>query len=627
MGGLRSAFLRTNGRHTIRAGYEQEHFYWPLVVRGLSRGTLTFQTFSDFLLGESAAQNGSPTGQSNLFSVTGTQQLPGGTQNLITANTAAAFVQDDFKVTPKLTVNLGLRWEYDGTGYDASTITGGNNPSWALDQTVPIPPASGTLVGNTVAQNYSLPLPVGVVRRPLNLLTTGHAPLDNFGPRLGLAWQPFGSGGKFVIRSGGGIFYQTVHGETYLQELNHNPPVGVTIRHSGATAAQATFQDPYAPHSTLGFDNALRTPTSALSQVILDPNLKTPITYHFDLNIEYAINSSMVLEVGYLGTRAEHIITGSILNEPQIASVANPINCGGPSGCITTNTSANAALRVPVLGLAPNGVTYGSNVGDSDYNALQVTLRKRFSHGLQFQGAYTWGRTMGDVSGTNFVGGLAGSVNSNDPTNRAQQHGEADYDRAQRLVINYSYELPAYGQGNRILQTALTGWGVSGVTVVQSGQPLTLTDSLGGGILGFPGTPRAQLCPGFTYGQVATPGGVEARLNQYFNLNSVADTSVTKTLASCAYPTFGPGGPTLFGNEGRGILTGPGQFNFDMAITKNFKIRERQNLQFRTEFFNLFNHPQFSNPSTAVTTTGAFGAITSTSVAPRIMQFALRYAF
>ena len=626
----------THGRHTIRAGFDYQRVDYNIDVTGIGRGTLTFNTFSDFLLGLSAAQNGSPSGLSNIQSSTGTSLPDGGSFNFIRANQMSTFVQDDYKLSQRLTLNLGLRWEYDGTGYDVNTPNGGGNASWALDQSVAVPPASGTYVGFTVANNFSGTVPDGVVRRPLNLLTNGHAPLHDFAPRFGFAWQPFSNSGKLVVRGGFGSFYQVAQGNIYLLELNNNPPIAAKFTRSGAVNGAATFSNPYNPAVTRGFfPSFLRTPTSALAQQGLDPNLLTPLTFDYNLNIQYALTGSTVLEVGYVGTRGQHIITGTDLNTPQIATASNPVNCGYPSGCITTNTSANAAMRVPVLGIGPNAFSYGSNVGDSEYNALQVSLRKRFSHGFQAQASYTFGRTMTDITGTNFVGGYSGTVLSNDLLNRAQMHGLADYDRAQRFVVNYSYALPGFHDGKGLAGRALSDWAVSGVTVAQTGQGMTLTDPNGGGIYGFAGiTARAQMCPGYSYGQLVNPGGIESNLNGYFNLNAVADTLVTgasaAAKAACPYPVIGvvngQGGATGFGNTGRNILIGPGQFNWDVSISKNFKIMEKQNLQFRTDFFNAFNHPQFSNPSTVVNSSG-FGQITSTTVAPRIVQFALRYAF
>ena len=622
----------SNGRHTIKTGVNIQRVDYNIDVTGIGRGGVTFQTFSDFLLGMSALQNGSPTGLSNIQTSNGTALPPGGSLNQMRANQLSAFVQDDYKLTQRFTLNLGLRWEYDGTGYDVDTANGGGNASWVLDQTVPIPPASGTYVGYTVANNFAGTIPAGVVKRPTNLLTNGHAPFKDFAPRIGFAWQPFDNSGRLVIRGGFGTFYQVMQGNIWLLELNNNPPIAAKFSLTGAANNLATFAVPYNPPVVRGFfPSFLRTPTSTLTQQALDPNLMTPWTYDFNLNLQYALTPTISMELGYVGTRSEHLLAGSALNIPQIATASNPVNCGGPSGCITTNTATNAAQRVPVLGITPNGISYGSNTGDSESSSLQATVRKHFSHGLQGQAAYTWGRVFTDVAGTAFAGGYAGTVTSNGSQDRSQQHGLADFNRTQRLVVSYSYQLPAFNKNQGFAGKVLSDWGISGVTIVQSGLPMTLTDT-GGAILGLSAS-RAQMCPGFTYGQIVNPGSVESNLNGIFNLNSVADTIVTKGLASCPFPVVGQvngaGGATGFGNTGRSILTGPGQVNFDASVTKNLRVgglSENANLQFRAEFFNLMNHPTFLNPSTVVTA-ATFGQITATSVAPRIVQLALRYSF
>jgi hypothetical protein len=162
----------------------------------------------------------------------------------------------------------------------------------------------------------------------------------------------------------------------------------------------------------------------------------------------------------------------------------------------------------------------------------------------------------------------------------------------------------------------LEGWNVSGVTTVQGGTPLTITDANGGTIFGT-ATSRAEMCPGATYGTAKTPGSVQSNLNDYVSLSAFCTSDLPKI-----------GNGTGYGNAGVGILLGPGQFNFDFSLVKTTRITERQALIFRAEAFNLFNHPQFLNPANlAVSTPGTFGEIISSSVNPRILQLALKYIF
>jgi hypothetical protein len=611
-----------HGKHTIRAGYDQQRVNWSQNVPSFNRGTLTFQTFADFLLGMSAAQNG--TTLSNIYESSATLQEPQpGTINLNRANEISAFVQDDFKVTSRLTLNLGLRWEYNGTAYDEnSPVNGATNAIWELDQTVPIPSAAGTYVGYTVANNYAGPLPTGILRRNVNLLTNTHAPFNNFGPRVGFAYQPFNNNGKFVVRGGYGIFYDTLMGNIFEIELNNNPPSTGPLTYIGPVNGAATWANPYNPIPSLGFGSFLRTPTSKISQKGLQPDLATPYTQSWNLNLQYELKAGIVAELGYVGMRTIDTVTGRAFNEPLLASDADPVNCDGPSGCITQNTAANAAQRVPVLGLAPGGFAGAGNWGYSNYNSVQAVLRKRFANGLQFQASYTYGRSFTNVVGVNLQGGVAGSVNSNDPNDLRQQYGPSDFNRPQRFIINYVYAFPTIKNANFIEGKLVNGWSVSGITTAQSGQPITFTDPRGGAVYGSFSSSRAQLCPGETYADVKTSGGIRSNLNSYFNAS-----------AFCAPPVIGvvdgTGGATGYGNTGRAVLLGPGQFNWDFALVKDTAVpgpHESATLQFRSEFFNAFNHAMFTNPGSAVST-GSFGVISSTTVGPRIMQFALKYTF
>jgi hypothetical protein len=257
-------------------------------------------------------------------------------------------------------------------------------------------------------------------------------------------------------------------------------------------------------------------------------------------------------------------------------------------------------------------------------------VKKTMKNGLQLQASYTYGRSFTDVVGVNLQGGVAGTVNSNDPNNLSQAKGPSDFNRPQRLIVNYIYQFPNGNFNEVVAQKLLTGWSVSGLTTVQSGQPITFIDTAAGAVYGGfeTTTPRAQLCAGASYSQILTAGSIESRLNgHYFNSTGVF----------CPPPVIGVvngvGGATGYGDSKRGPVLGPGQFNWDFALVKNTKvggIREDASLEFRAEFFNAFNHPQFSLPGSTLTNgvpNSAFGVITTTSVGPRIMQFALKYIF
>jgi hypothetical protein len=303
---------------------------------------------------------------------------------------------------------------------------------------------------------------------------------------------------------------------------------------------------------------------------------------------------------------------------------------------------ANVSFRVPYVGYAPAGLQATSYDGISNYNSLQVTVRKSLAHGLTLQGSYTWSKSLSDV--------LVDSANSNNAGDRAQQYGPTYFNRPQRFIINYSWQIPT-GRLGGVAHSVLGGWNLSGVTTIQNGVPFTFVDGGAGTAYGTNGQGttsgfgRAQLCPGMTYANIPTPGGIEARLGGYSGGPGYFNSS-----AFCPAPAIMPDGvtvtsqtacptcATLFGNSGVGILLGPGQFNFDTTLSKQFRVSETTNLQFRAEFFNLLNHPQFNglSPGSGTGGTTSFlpqplnpgsSTITQTSVNPRVIQLALKFVF
>ena len=248
------------------------------------------------------------------------------------------------------------------------------------------------------------------------------------------------------------------------------------------------------------------------------------------------------------------------------------------------------------------------------------------------QASYTWSKDLTDLSQAN-ANNI--SADSNVPENLGQQVGPAWFSRPNRFIVNYSYDLP-FGQHKGALGLLANGWNVSGVTTVQDGTPLTIENYAGGTVYGL-GTftlARAQMCPGMTYGDVATPGGIEARLGGA----SGGPGYINNAAVGCA-PPFAPysgNTATLFGNSGPGIILGPGEFNWDISLIKTTHITERQTVQLRFEFFNAFNHPQFAppggigaiNPSALQVGSPTFGEITGPlAVNPRVIQFGFKYLF
>jgi len=651
----------SHGKHTTRAGFEFERDRGNVHTKGANVGAMTFQTFQDFLLGMAgcpsnlsaaactatqASSTSAPlAGQTNgtfssNISNTGRATaitVPGGYAHGFRNPAANAFLQDDFKVSGNLTLNLGIRWEYFGNVTD---VKGDNTNIWpSLINTVPVPgptPATGTLAGFVVPSNFNFSAypapPVGGLFQSNHEISTQKSPsIKNFAPRIGFAWKPLSSD-RFVVRGGAGYFYDRVGGLITNSGPQAEIPYSVVVSKSGTANYFSTLAQPYDPTASLGWtprwvtiNTTTQTGTSSnLTQQIFDPTSDTPTTYSWNLNTQYEFHSGWVLEVGYVGSRAIHQAfsgTGSILqiNGAQLASPSNPING------ITTNTTANAPIRVPYLGFGPGGMSDAWYVGDSKYNSLQTTLRKQLSHGLQFQAAYTYSRSFSTVP-------YVTTANTNP---FALQYGLDPSYRPHRLAINYGWDLPL-GTHEGLLGKIAGGWNLSGVTVVQNGNPLTITDTRGGAIYGFGAgsniTSTAQLLAGRSINEAITPGDLRQRLG--------GSASPVGYLAATPFGTIpnvgvvnGTGGGLGYGNSGLGNILGPGQFNFDASLQKVTRVgglREDASVVFRTEFFNMFNHTQFTPPSGAqldVSKPASFGQITTTSVNPRLIQFALKYVF
>jgi hypothetical protein len=638
----------SHGRHTIRTGYEFQHAQWPITFQGLERGFLFYGTFADWTLGlpgcQTAGCSVTNPGDTNgaggnilecLYCV---RSGPNGIVHNYQEDNQTAFVQDDWKVNSRLTFNLGVRWEYDGSYSDKY----GNLTNFWLSQiqAVPVPPTGPTtsgpgLAGYVVPSNYTAHYPAppaGVLQSNRNFPVQNGPPLDNFAPRFGFAWQPK-KDGRFVVRGGVGMFYDRIGGGTFVHGLEQGYPYAVTLDYSGGASAPFDNQNPY-PSTPLGtfasrwvnFGGCqpsclLGAPNSNLNTPSLDQSLHTPLTRQYNLTVQYEFARSWVLEGGYVGSSSLNLLDQyHDVNAPLLASPSNPING------ITVNTELNAALRVPILGYGTSGFQVTSFDGISNYNSLQVTLRKQFTHGFLMQASYTFSKDLSDIQEV-----LLGSgANSNVPTSLGQQYGPVGFSHPQRFVVNYSYDLP-FGNPSGALGLLAKGWNVSGVTTVQDGTPMTITNQNGGTVydIGTFDTARAQMCPGSTYSQIPTSGSITSRLG-----GIAGGAGYLNTSAFCAPPVApnsvaaGPYGvPTLFGDSGVGTVLGPGNFNFDISLIKTTHITERQSVIFRAEFFNAFNHAQFANPAVAEDSPGTFGQITATSVNPRLIQFALKYIF
>ncbi|MFY9620667.1 MAG: carboxypeptidase regulatory-like domain-containing protein [Pyrinomonadaceae bacterium] len=608
------------GRHTFRFGGGYTRSYLDLADFTFFGGIISL-SWTDILLGLPGGAfpgTGNGTPFSNIFA---SIDLPGDLDRSWKVDDGNLYIQDDIKLTPSFTLNVGLRYERLGHLGDS----GGRNSGFDISLANPNPPAGGSLAGFTVSNNFPGTIPAGVTQLDNEFGVRGEGQ-NNFDPRIGFAWRlpnsflPFTE--RMVMRGGYGIYHTRATGQAFLQ-LATARPFAALRQLQGAPNAAATIANPFQPQPVLpGF--LPYSPTTALTTSLVVPDYRPPRTQQYNFNIQVDLGHNYLLEAGYVGTRGDNLVFSHSLNQAQLASPANPIRG------VTTNTVASIPLRVPIQGFTATGLNAIDSGAISRYNSLQLSLTKRFSGGLQFLAAYTFAHAYSDAAANTTAAGTGGIAgNQND---RSATYGRADFNREHRFVLSYVYDFPSPRQFNSVVNNLLGGWSLAGVTTIQSGVPLSLTGTNAQNAFGIT-SDRAPLAAGCTHANLVTSGFTISRLggasggSGYFN--RVCINGLLAVGGAAVWPLIEPGGGRNFGNSGVGIVIGPGQNNSDVAIIKRTPLRfinEAANVEFRTELFNAFNHPQFGNPSTSVSA-ATFGVISSTSVNPRIIQFGLKLNF
>jgi len=418
--------------------------------------------------------------------------------------------------------------------------------------------------------------PFGKFQSVPSVFASNHS-LKNFDPRIGLAFDPF-KDHKTAIRAGFGIFYDPIRARSYASGYYFNPPYAL------AFVPLPQFPNP--------FPGALPPPAQLVG---VDYNtVKTPHQIQWNFNIQRQLFESTTLTVAYVGSRGVDLYAARDIN-PVLPNAAGLF--GVPRGTTTTGIVGNARLN-------PAGAALSSEapVGDSSYESLQAGLNRRFSHGVQFQISYTWSKCLDNASGTY---GLEGGIPWSNPLNGSYDRGRCLFDRPQVFRPGGVYTLPF--KQNRLV----SGWQMNGGLVVQSGSPWNA-------IIGFDqsGSAVANQRPNVVmpYGQIVT-----GNINQWANPSAF-------TLPA----------PGTLGNMQRDTLAGPGTVNVDWSVIKETQIKEQVHLQFRAEFFNLFNHANFALPNANVfaqaanggaTPNPTFGRVTATTTTSRQIQFALKLLF
>jgi len=609
----------TRGRHNARFGVEVKRHEIDENQPQEIDGMVIVNTFDDFLLGESAAQNGSLAATGNATSNVGTSVAGGGIFRRNDRYTDyAAFAQDDIKLLPRLTLNAGLRYEIFG----APTETNGRLANFDVDIATMGPvPATGTYSGFTMPSNFQGVIPSGVTKT--SFAGFWQTPLGDVSPRLGFVWQ-MTEKPVLVLRGGFGVYFDQ-HSGNVAEQTGNQPPFSTLNIVYGTPNAAATLQSPFIPLVQPNSSYPIfmpRTPTSTPFIEGTNPNVLDGKTEEYNLNLQYALGHGYLLQVGYVGTNSSHRPGQVEFDQALLASPQNPINGE------TTNSVNNVTARLPYQGVS-QGSLFTDSVFVANYNSLQTSITKRMQHRFQLQGSYTWSKNLDEVNGEGGVDVYELQLPTDDQANLRSSYGPAGDDRDQRAVLNFTWSAPKFASAPSLARHMLTDWQFSSIALIQSGAALSVFDGNAGSVYGLlSGEVRAER----TGRNPSTRGSLFSRaMNGY--LDPAAFTRAPEA----------PNGTSLadqdFGNSGVGIVRGPGQHNLDMAVERAFPVKGESSLRLRAEFFNLTNTPQFGNPSTSLgygdptqlnpTSSFTFGKITTEADGPhpRIIQFAAKYLF
>ena len=517
------ALTWTHGAHTFKFGADIEHFYKHSYFVTSARGGFTFNgqftgnAFADFLTGgirTSANGLGDPN------------------QNPYTT-ASGLYAQDDWKVSPNLTLNIGLRYELfqpqkervnklSTFDVNQGTLLDGQGNAYSVDSVTGALVTVGTAnLGDTIYNE----------------------PNKNFAPRFGFAYR-VGRDNRTVVRGGYGIFYdQLVVGNGLYQNFGLGPPYVLVKNYTNTTTnAPATWSNPFPAGVSAG----------SVSPYGVNRNLPTPYRQQWSFGVQRELIKNLLLDVSYLGSNGEHLPLRYNINQP---------------------TPAAGAIQARRPYPAWSTVTWLDDVGTSSYNALTVRLERRYANGLTFLSSFAYSKAL-DLGTT-----ASSGTSPQDPRNLRAEWGPATFDARLRYVGSVVYELP-FGKGRRWLRSSpgwldavAGGWEATGIITLQRGSPFNVTTSKD--ISNTGGSNRPFV--------VGNPHLSNPSILEWFN--------------TAAFSNVVPGGGYSYGNAGRDILVGPGLQNFDLGLFKNYRLTERFGIQFRAEAFNALNHADFSNPT------------------------------
>ena len=589
---------RTTARHSFKVGGDIRYTQLNRLYDLAFNGQITFSGLDNTAGTDSM---GNPANIPNplidfaLGIPDGALQFVGDSHRNFRFTSYGIFAQDSFRLRPNLTLNYGLRYELNTVLHEAH---GRLSSWWPQKYTTFLDPTDPNIQSNLTALEAS-----GVVtQNGVGGVYDGDH--NNFAPRIGLSWDPFGNG-QTVLRAGYGVFYETIIGNI-PGNVMLNPPY---LPDYFTPFPFASWPDPFGPSSF---------PVLTITQ----QNLRTPYAQHFNLGVEHQLPGRMLLGIAYVGTTGTKLprfvqidqayitkaqidnLTPDVVTRmellgipPQVAQFLNDNQLYGAMPSI---------VRTPYFGFAQ--LFQAQDSVSSNYHSLQAKLDKRFSHGLSFLTSYTWSHSIDGASVFFGSGANATTIFPQDNYNLNAERGRSDFDIRHRLSFSFNYDVPVW----RSLPSVLgKGWELGGILTLQTGQPFSVLtgESLSGTGLG---NDRPNL--------VGDPNRGPHTVQQWFNTSA-----------------FALNAPLTFGNAGRNIVTGPGYRDFDFSLIKNTQLGDKVKAQFRAEFFNIVNHPAFAIPSNILAAPN-FGTLFQTpdaaqnnvglgSGGPRLIQFALKLSF
>jgi hypothetical protein len=641
------------GKHTFSFGASYGYTQLNTIDKRTGKGTIATDDFSQMIQGQ-VTPGSSATG----FYVS--SFLQGDASRYYRANQLGTYLQDKWQVKPSLSITAGVRYDWDGGLTEKYGRIFNFSPSdYQYDIGSDTIVNSGLIIAGNNANGTKGVSPTTLTGRQWGIA-----------PRIGAAWQPGLFHNKVVVRAGGGMYYDrgelfSYFSPGYAIGTVTGGPFGVNqqlpfvnasscpatslyfyegyIPTCGGSDAEGNLENPYGtallapPNNPKASDlnNYLPNANAIVNEFgqpislgVYDPTNKLPYTFNYTLDIQWQPRNDLAIEAGYVGNRGRHQVIPVPFNQPTIASPSSPTLAGGPfqqnysygynvGGAVLDDGTpylanyegGNVDLRVPYMGYAAESIAYRA-AGVDAYDALQVHVDKRMSHGLQVGVSYTYSHTLDEQSGLGLF------YNGNNPLNLREAYGSADFDRTHVLNLNYVFRLHDFAHQGSLAGLAVNGWSLMGLAVLQSGQPYSIID-----FSGAVGSIFYSTADGITNPIVPLASGCTAKKALTGHSGAWTPAGAPPALdASCftlpLLPAGGLGGAipstdpyeTGFTTGQRNIFRQQGQHRADASLAKVFNFKEKYNLKYTLDVYNLTNTTSLDVPGNEVSQNAGYNA-------------------